>query len=125
MKLTYKQTEKKPEKCYLAKQDLIPCIEQDWHFHKELELIYFIKSTGTRYVGNSIGNFGPGELYLIGSNVPHLFRNDREYYTDSKENEAVNLVVIKFEPDFLGTGFLNLTEAKKLQSIFQIADRGI
>lgn len=125
MKLTYKQTEKRPENSFLARQDRMPCIEQDWHFHKELELIYFIKSTGTRYVGNSIGNFGPGELYLIGSNVPHLFRNDREYYADKLEDEAVDLVVIKFEPDFMGSGFSDLTEAKKLQSLFQIANKGI
>ncbi len=125
MKLTYKQTERRPENSFLARQDRIPCIEHNWHFHKELELIYFIKSTGTRYVGNSIGNFGPGELYLIGSNVPHLFRNDREYYADQVEDEAVNLVVIKFEPQFLGTGFLDLTEAKKLQLLFQNAERGL
>ena len=125
MKLTYKQTEKKPENSFLARQDRMPCIEQDWHFHKELELIYFIKSTGTRYVGNSIGNFGPGELYLIGSNVPHLFRNDREYYADKLESEAVDLVVVKFDPDFLGTGFKDLTEAKKLLTLFQVANKGI
>jgi AraC-like DNA-binding protein len=125
MKLTYKQTERKPENSFLVRQDRMPCIEQDWHFHKELELIYFIKSSGTRYVGNSIGNFAPGELYLIGSNVPHLFRNNREYYSDTLEDEAVNLVVIKFESEFLGTVFLDLAETKKLHTLFQKANRGL
>lgn len=125
MKLTYKQTERKPENSFLVRQDRMPCIEQDWHFHKELELIYFIKSSGTRYVGNSIGNFAPGELYLIGSNVPHLFRNNREYYSDMLEDEAVNLVVIKFEREFLGTVFLDLAETKKLHALFQKANRGV
>lgn len=125
MKLTYKQTERKPENSFLVRQDRMPCIEQDWHFHKELELIYFIKSSGTRYVGNSIGNFAPGELYLIGSNVPHLFRNNREYYSDTLEDEAVNLVVIKFEREFLGTVFLDLAETKKLHALFQKANRGV
>ncbi|WP_282160578.1 AraC family transcriptional regulator [Ulvibacterium marinum] len=125
MKLTYKQTERKPENSFLVRQDRMPCIEQDWHFHKELELIYFIKSSGTRYVGNSIGNFAPGELYLIGSNVPHLFRNNREYYSDMLEDEAVNLVVIKFESEFLGTVFLDLAETKKLNTLFQKANRGV
>ncbi|RKN80918.1 AraC family transcriptional regulator [Ulvibacterium marinum] len=125
MKLTYKQTERKPENSFLVRQDRMPCIEQDWHFHKELELIYFIKSSGTRYVGNSIGNFAPGELYLIGSNVPHLFRNNKEYYSDMLEDEAVNLVVIKFESEFLGTVFLDLAETKKLHALFQKANRGV
>ncbi|MDO6518440.1 AraC family transcriptional regulator [Zobellia uliginosa] len=125
MKLTYKQTEKRPENSFLARQDRLPCIEQNWHFHKELELIYFIKSSGTRYVGNSIGSFGPGELYLIGSNVPHLFKNHKEYYQDQQESEAVNLIVIKFESNFLGREFLDITESQKLKSLFQLADRGI
>ncbi|WP_276167450.1 AraC family transcriptional regulator [Zobellia alginiliquefaciens] len=125
MKLTYKQTEKRPENSFLARQDRLPCIEQNWHFHKELELIYFIKSTGTRYVGNSIGSFEPGELYLIGSNIPHLFRNHKEYYNDQQETEAVNLIVIKFEPHFLGSDFLDLAESKRLKSLMQRADRGI
>lgn len=125
MKLTYKQTELKPDYSFLARQDTIPCIEHNWHFHPEMELIYFMKSTGTRYVGNSIGSFGPGELYLIGSNVPHLFRNEREYYENGAEGEAVDLIVVKFEADFLGEEFLELAETRKIQALFQNANRGL
>lgn len=125
MKLTYKQTDRKAENSFLARQHTIPCIEQDWHFHPEIELIYFLKSTGTRYVGNSIGNFEEGELYLIGSNVPHLFRNHREYYDDKGENEAADLIVVKFEHDFLGEAFKDLPEAKRLHSLFENANRGL
>lgn len=125
MKLTYKKTDRKPENSFLARQDTIPCIEQDWHFHPEIELIYFLKSSGTRYVGNSIGNFNEGELYLIGSNVPHLFRNHREYYEDIGENEAADLIVVKFDIDFLGETFRELPEAKRLQKLFENANRGL
>lgn len=125
MKLVFKQSERKPGNCFLARQDTIPCIEHDWHFHPELELIYFLKSSGTRYVGNSIGSFAPGELYLIGSNLPHLFRNHRAYYEDDVSLEAVNLIVIKFEADFLGSRFQELTEAKRMMLLFQNANRGL
>lgn len=125
MKLTYKQTERRPENSFMARQDRMPCIEHDWHFHPELELIYFLKSTGTRYVGNSIGNFEAGELYLIGSKVPHLFRNHREYYEDNSENEAVDLIIVKFEREFLGKAFEELPEAKRLQQLFENANRGM
>ena len=125
MRLTYKPTEKRPGSSFMARQDTMPCIEQDWHYHKELELIYFMKSTGTRYLGNSIGNFGPGELYLIGSNVPHLFRNDKEYYASHEESEAVDLIVVKFEKDFLGKTFSDLTETSKIQLLFEKANKGL
>ena len=125
MKLTYKITEKRPERSFSARQDTLPCIEHNWHFHPELELIYFLKSTGTRYVGNSIGSFGPGELYLIGSNVPHLFRNEKEYYEQNGGLKAVNLIVVKFEPDFLGKSFMDLAESKNIRLLFQKANRGL
>ncbi len=125
MKLTYKQTERRPGNSFMARRDTIPCIEQDWHFHKEMELIYFLRSKGTRYVGNSIGNFEPGELYLIGSNVPHLFRNHREYYDEAGTEEAVDLIVVKFEPDFIGSGYTDLTEFSGVQQLFNKANRGL
>lgn len=125
MKLTYKPTEKRPGSSFLARQDTIPCIEQDWHYHSELELIYFMKSSGTRYVGNSIGNFEPGELYLIGSNVPHLFRNDKQYYDNPEGTEGVDLIVVKFEKDFLGKQFGELTEARRIQTLFEKAKKGL
>ena len=125
MKLTYRQIERKPENTFLARRDTLPCIEDNWHFHKELELIYFIKSQGTRYVGNSIGNFVPGEIYLIGSNLPHLFRNDKEYYENNSKNEAVDLIVVQFENNFMGEEFSKFTISDKLQRLFKMANRGI
>ncbi|WP_299184159.1 AraC family transcriptional regulator [uncultured Aquimarina sp.] len=126
MRLTYKDVELKPEKTFSVKRANIPCIEEDWHFHKELELIYIIKSTGTRYVGNSINRFESEELYLIGSDLPHLFRNDREYYKSCQlDSKAVDIIIVKFKPDFLGDHFLNLTEVQSLKFLFQKANNGL
>lgn len=125
MKLTYRQIERKPENAFLARRDTIPCIEGNWHFHKELELIFFIKSQGTRYVGNSIGKFAPGEVYLIGSNLPHLFKNDQAYYKKDTLTEAVDLVVVQFDVDFMGSTFSSLTESDKLKRLFKMANRGL
>jgi hypothetical protein len=86
--------------------------------------LFFLKSSGTRYVGNSIGNFVPVEVYLIGSNVPHLFRNKKVYY-EQNEVEAVYLIVVKFEKDFLGESFLKLAETKGIQKLLNDAGRGL
>ncbi|TPN84418.1 AraC family transcriptional regulator [Aquimarina algicola] len=125
MRLTYKENDPIPDKSFLVRRDTIPCIEEDWHFHKELELIYFLKSSGTRYVGNSIHHFNPGDLYLIGSNLPHLFKNNSEYYLKNSITESVDVIVVKFEPDFLGEGFMKLSEMKKIKSLLYQSNRGI
>lgn len=125
MKLTYKENDLMPDKSFLVRRDTIPCLEQDWHFHKELELIYFLKSSGTRYVGNSIHHFNPGDLYLIGSNLPHLFKNGNEYYSEELETDSVDVIVVKFEADFLGNDFMELTEMKKIKSLLYQSNRGL
>lgn len=125
MKLTYKETELVPEKSFLVRRDTIPCIEEDWHFHKELELIFFLESTGTRYVGNSIGHFDAGDLYLIGSNLPHLFKNNTEYYVNKDNTKSVDVIIIKFKPDFLGDIFSKLTELQKIKHLLEISKRGL
>ncbi len=125
MKLNYNPSQKAVDQAFTVRQDRMPCIEQNWHYHPEVELIYFRKSSGTRYVGNSIGNFEEGELYLIGSGLPHLFRNDRDYYLDENSDRMVDLIIIKFLPDFLGEGFDGLYEYKGVRHMLQNANRGL
>lgn len=45
------------------------------HYHKELQIAYVYKGSGTLIIGNNIAQFEAGEVYLIGENQPHLFRS--------------------------------------------------
>lgn len=56
-----------------------------WHFHPDCELTLILKSYGQRQVGDCIENFGPGDLVLVGSNLPHVWKND-EIFFDEKMN---------------------------------------
>lgn len=49
--------------------------DHPYHFHPEIEITFIAKSNGTRVLGDHIGSFQPGELYLLGENLPHVFRN--------------------------------------------------
>ena len=126
VRLLYKKIDQRPEHSFLVRQETIPCLEEDWHFHEEIELIYFLKSHGTRYVGNDINNFHAGEIYLIGSNLPHLFKNDRSYYDGHHHSEsAVDLVIIQFRQDFLGEAFNDLPEARRLAKLLKRSSQGL
>lgn len=42
------------------------------HSHEDYELIYIISGTGKEYIGDTVIDYEPGVMTLIGSNVPHL-----------------------------------------------------
>jgi AraC-like DNA-binding protein len=95
-----------------------------WHFHPEYELVYILESEGKRFVGDKIGNFQPGDLVLLGPNLPHWYRNDQVYYTDDPQLQAASIVV-QFTIDFLGDTFLFTPEMAKIHQVLQKAQRGL
>lgn len=51
----------------------VPVKELGWeyHYHPEVELVCVISGNGTRHVGYHKSNYSNGDLFLIGSNIPH------------------------------------------------------
>ena len=90
--------------------------DKPWHFHKEYELALVTKSQGTKFIGNSVTSFNDGDLTLIGSNIPHLFRNNEEYYLNKRQLKAGS-IFIHFTANFLGKEFFDIPEMKLVQRL--------
>ena len=95
-----------------------------WHFHEELELVYILKSSGTRFIGDHIGKFDRGELVLIGKNVPHMWLNDDSYFDKENPLEA-EAVAIHFKENFAGQTFFSLPEMSAISKLLAKASQGI
>ncbi len=95
-----------------------------WHFHEELELVYIIKSSGTRFVGDHIEKFQAGEIVLIGKNVPHMWLNDDSYFEKNSDLYA-EAVSVHFKEDFMGKTFFNIPEMQSIKLLFIRALQGI
>jgi AraC-like DNA-binding protein len=95
-----------------------------WHFHPEYELVLVTESTGKRFIGDCITDFKPGDLAFIGPYLPHLYRNDAEYYEEKAELRAKSIVVHFLESSF-SPGFFTLPESKKLLDFFEKSRRGL
>ncbi len=107
---------------FVTKEFKLPAFECPWHFHPECELTYIVRSSGRRFVGDNISPFGPGDLTLFGSDLPHCFWNDRPA-TDPK-NYAHSLM-IQFREECLGTDFLSRPEMDKVCKLLIRARRGL
>lgn len=45
------------------------------HVHPEFELTLILEGSGIRYVGNDVSDFEPGDMVLLGSNLPHCWKD--------------------------------------------------
>lgn len=52
-------------------EQAVPEKQDCWHFHDEYELHYIVSSSGNAFIGDYIGSFAPGQLYLTGPLLPH------------------------------------------------------
>jgi AraC-like DNA-binding protein len=73
--------------------------------------------TGTRYAGDSIEPYAPGQLTLLGAGVPHAFVS-----AAPGRHEAV---VVHFRPDFLGPGLFDAAEFAGAGRMIAAAGRGL
>lgn len=95
-----------------------------WHYHPEFELVAILKSSGTRFIGDSIEQFNEGEIILIGKNLPHMWLNDKEYFAEDSTLEA-QAIAIHFKEYFAGETFLNMPEMHSIRQLFENAQYGI
>ena len=47
-----------------------------WHFHPEYEIQLIVETRGVYFVGDHVGHFEPGNLVLMGPDLPHNWISD-------------------------------------------------
>jgi AraC-like DNA-binding protein len=113
-----------PSHSFSVRQDRVPNINNRWHYHAEVELIQFHRGMGTQFVGDNIKRFGPGDIVLVGANLPHYWRYDDAYFVD-EQPDSPYATVIHFLENFWGDHFLSLPENKPLKGILEKARSGL
>ena len=109
---------------FSVRSDRVPNINNRWHYHAEIELICFHKGKGTQFVGDHIQSFEPGDIVLVGSDLPHYWRYDAACYEDIASTTPYS-TVIHFMDSFIGERFLYLPETKPVKDLLDKARRGI
>lgn len=115
---------KEPRHSFSVRQDLVPYINNRWHYHQEVELIHFKKGEGTQFIGDNIRRFKAGDVVLVGSNLPHYWRFDDLYFEEEPKARA-DVRVAHFCEDFWGNQFLQLPENIAMKATLEKARRGL
>lgn len=97
---------------------------KSWHYHPEIEIIQIKKGEGTHFIGDSIKRFKAGDIFMIGSYLPHFFRFD-DIYLSGDPNMVANVYVMQFSENFWGERFLQLHENTVIRTLLEKAKRGL
>jgi AraC-like DNA-binding protein len=89
-----------------------------WHYHPEFELTLILEGSGQRLIGDSVEEYVPGDLVLIGANLPHT------YHSGPVEGKH-RALVFQFRPSLLGESFLALPEMESLRVFLAQAEHGL
>ncbi|MFX0556674.1 AraC family transcriptional regulator [Maribacter sp. CXY002] len=111
-------------RAYLAKTLNEAVFDPHWHFHSEYQLFMVLKGSGTRFIGDSVKSYKPGDITFTGPNLPHLWRSD-----ETNEQE-LNIawsegVVVYFKEDFFSNKLIDSEEAIRIRQIFHKSLRGM
>lgn len=95
--------------------------ECPWHAHPEFELILVLKSKGYRIVADDISAIKRGDLVLLGSNVPHIWKHDPE----APGSAGVEAILLQFDPGLLGEKLMSLPAFVPIRRLLERAGRGL
>jgi AraC-like DNA-binding protein len=121
MDLKYKFEEIDRSKSFYLRREHRPYLEGNWHCHDEFEIMYVLKGEGIRIIGDNLSNFSPPQLALVGSFVPHLWKN----IEISPDNQEVDIVVIKFNRIIGGQDIFSIPEFQEISELLKKSYRGL
>jgi AraC-like DNA-binding protein len=105
---------KKGSNAYLAYRYSVPLFPFQWHYHPEYELTLILEGSGIRMVGDSHEPFLPGDLVLLGPNLPHTWVSE----------STSTAVVIQFSEAFMAP-FLQYPECDRIRKLLVRSGQGV
>jgi AraC-like DNA-binding protein len=105
------------DKSVITEHVNLPFFYQYLHRHDEWQLTWVIKGEGTLIAGNNMHSFRSGDLFLIGANLPHLFKSNPEYFVD--DDKAIEACSLYFNPSGVLGGLFNLPEMGMISSFLK------
>ncbi|MCC8155078.1 MAG: AraC family transcriptional regulator [Tannerellaceae bacterium] len=105
------------------KEDL-PHFIVPMHYHPEIEIMYILEGTGTRFVGDHIDRYEEGDVCMLGPKIVHEWRNDEVYFQKDAGLRSSCLCLF-FTSDIFDKNFIGLPEMENIRALLERSRRGI
>ena len=108
----------KPENTNLVLQeDIGKKFYDKLHQHQEIQLSCILKGEGSFFIGDALGGFQMGDVFMIGENIPHVFSSE-------PNQEEVHMISLFFTRNSYGKEFFSSVELSRLDKVFKNCERG-
>lgn len=109
----------KPDKGGLIYQvDQVDVFYDKLHQHEEIQLSFIVDGEGNLVVGDTINTYETGDILVIGSHLPHVFKSE------SKVSQKSHMLTLFFTKQSFGEAFFNLEELNEIQPFFERSKYG-
>ena len=114
------------DRSFLAFSHDYPYSYTGWHYHPEYELHLIQRSSGSFFVGTYAGRFEPGNLVLMGPNMPHMWVSDNSF---SEQEDRLFIhdrdMALQFSGTFAERCLRDFADATSLGALFEQSHAGI
>jgi AraC-like DNA-binding protein len=107
---------------FTAYERIEPLFPFCWHYHPEFELTLITEGEGQLIAGDGLCDYRPGNLVLLGPNLPHSYRS---WQDDSAPDRKHGAIVVQFSEGCFGDRFFQLPEMKSVAAMLQRSAVGL
>jgi len=110
------------DKSVITEQVELPYHYPYLHRHKETQITWIQQGEGTLIAGNNMHYFAAGDIFLLGANLPHLFKSNPEYFLPS--TKGVKALTFFFNTEGILATLFELPELKQFKQFLQQHQQG-
>ncbi|CAL2091497.1 AraC family transcriptional regulator [Tenacibaculum sp. 190524A05c] len=103
----------------IYQEDRTPIFYGNFHEHEEIQISCIVHGKGTLVVGDTIHRYSENDVFVIGSNLPHVFKSD-----GNEEDSDSFMISLFFTERSFGSDFFELDDFKELNHFFENASNG-
>lgn len=107
--------------CFHAGGRVFDC---PYHIHPEVEVLHILSGRGQLVVGDHIGRFAPGDLFILGSGLPHMLCSD-PLDPNSDSGEPTHIRYAQFKSENFGEAFWQMPEQRAAAHLLAQSARGL